>query len=453
MPVRRRLLGALPAAALAALTMVLAGAAVAGPPEPMVAKGNPVEWWFVYKFNSYEFKKDRPFVKCGADSGIRACPFDPKTGKKKGKVATEFGSNVSQQYVFAFHRKGAQSRPEDSELAKGKGCLGMTMTDPVGATFDQIYHGSLNYLVWNDQFYDDPPIAGCSKGKCDLPWGHSKGVLAWDDTGNGLIMQVTTPSWPGSGSEDFPRKLGNTLGCVHDPNNLNNAQHFFSLKLNKNGVKAVLEGLANAGVATDWHTPQLARLRAPEDIVKLAKMVGVKPDPKKKTPATMRILQVRLADDVTMISKPSNLNVPPWQMVSALLDSEPERTATWWASPRIPSTDESTRIGCWEGELVTEHKKPGRVDIAKSGHWETHEFGLIGGQSHAKVGVTTAGSKHYTIFGDLNQQGTLNPVAKVKCAKSQNARGGLFFVVENEGLFKTVSDLIKGDVAAVGAIK
>lgn len=29
---------------------------------------------------------------------------------------------------------------------------------PVGATFDAVYNGAFNYVVWNDQFYNDPQI-------------------------------------------------------------------------------------------------------------------------------------------------------------------------------------------------------------------------------------------------------------------------------------------------------
>jgi hypothetical protein len=32
----------------------------------------------------------------------------------------------------------------------------------------------------------------------------------------------------------------------------------------------------------------------------------------------------------SLISKPSLLKVPPWQLVSAVLDAVGERTATWW---------------------------------------------------------------------------------------------------------------------------
>jgi Deoxyribonuclease II len=419
--------------AFAALLAVPAFGAEA--PMPLLAKDTKVEWWFAYKFNSQKYKNDKPFGGCGPDSGTRVCLFD----KKGTTVNKGVGANFSQQYAFASSA--------DGRLEKGKGCLGMTLADPVGATFDQIYHGSPFYVIWNDQFYDDPVIKGCAKGQCGAPWGHSKGVLAWNEAGEGVVMQVTTPSWPASGSEKFPRKHRNTLGCVNTQNNLNNAQHFFALKLDKKGVMTVLEALANSNVVTNVHEPQIARIGGPDDVRALAEKLGEPPralKPDKKTAADLKIMQVALTNDVTLISKPSNLNVPPWQMVSALLESESERTATWWAFPQIFSTKKSTAIGCWEGELKSQNKKPGDVVIALDGSFGGHKIKLIGGSNHAKIGVTTSGSKHYAIFGDLNQQGSINAV-KGRCDKSQNGRGGMFFVVQNEELFKTLSDMLEGE--------
>ena len=143
-----------------------------------------------------------------------------------------------------------------------------------------------------------------------------------------------------------------------------------------------------------------------------------------------------------MISKPSSLNVPPWQMVSAVLNSASERTATWWASPQIYSTLKTTKVNCWGGELKTKNQMPGAVAIAKTGTWDGNSIGLIGGQNHAKIGVTTSGDKHYAIFGDLNQQGTINPP---HCERSQNGRGGMFFVVDDKDLFDTVTGLLDGE--------
>jgi hypothetical protein len=49
------------------------------------------------------------------------------------------------------------------------------------------------------------------------------------------------------------------------------------------------------------------------------------------------------------------------------------------------------------------------------------------------------------IFGDLNQQGALS---RPDCGKSENGRGGLFFVLDNKELADGVTDLIDGDTAS-----
>jgi len=94
--------------------------------------------------------------------------------------------------------------------------------------------------------------------------------------------------------------------------------------------------------------------------------------------------------------------------------------------------------------------KPGPVEIATSGHWESTTFGLTGGASpnmnHAKVGVTTGTAQQYAIFGDMNQQGSLSGP---NCASSQNGRGGMFFVVAQPQLAASVTELLKGSSGPV----
>jgi len=147
-----------------------------------------------------------------------------------------------------------------------------------------------------------------------------------------------------------------------------------------------------------------------------------------------------------MISKPSGLHVPPWQMVSATLAGVPLRTATWWADPEIPTTTASTVITCWNGSLGN----PGAVAIAATGQWESTVFNLEGGPqldaNHAKLGVSTNPDQPYVIFGDLNQQGTLSGA---NCASSQNGRGGTFYVISNSTLFGGMTNLIKGGTAEI----
>ena len=207
-------------------------------PYPLLAKGHPVDWFFVFKLNT------KTFPACGG--GAVACPF--------GGTVQSYKEGSGQQFAYASS--------ESSTLADGGSvCLGTSTGDPVGATFDEVYNGSFHYLIWNDQPYGDPAL-GCSGDGCSAPWGHSKGMLAWNDEGVGFVMQVSTPDWPLSGSKAHPRgKEGNTLGCVAD-NNVLVSQHFFALRLSKTDLVNVLTG---CGMRAWSRTRARRRLRAWED--------------------------------------------------------------------------------------------------------------------------------------------------------------------------------------------
>jgi hypothetical protein len=92
--------------------------------------------------------------------------------------------------------------------------------------------------------------------------------------------------------------------------------------------------------------------------------------------------------------------------------------------------------------------KPGAVDIATSGTWNGHTIGLKGAvgkdYNHAKLGVVTGSGSTAVIFGDMNQDGDLTGGS---CSDSQNARGGLFFVVSDPTLHTSVAGLLKGESA------
>lgn len=388
-------------------------------PVPLLAAGHPVTWWFVFKFNGTDFQK--------CDTGdTRHCSFGGTV--QTGSNYTTFG----QQFVFASS--------ESPTLQKGAGCVGDTDTDPVGATFGQIYNGTFHYVVWNDQFYGDPDLAGCpqihppSPPYCAAPWGHSKGMVAWNDAGEGVVLQVTTPSWPAAGSAAAPRQTdGNSLGCIKD-NDVKLSQHFFALQLTHDDLLKVLAALQNASVATDPANPQLVNNGGPADVQALVAGLGVQS-------ASIVPTSVGLSTGVELISKASHLNVPPWQMVSAILGSTPLRAATFWGTSDIPSTA-GTTPGCWSPTLST----PGAVEIATSGQWNGQSFSLQSDRNHAKIGVSTSASAHYAIFGDMNQAGALSGTPS-QCAASQNGRGGLFFVIDNATLASSVSDLVQGGTA------
>jgi len=411
--------------ALIAICLTFAGgyegnvAHAADAPTPLLEKGRSVEWWFVFKFNTKAFRE------C-AGGATRQCIF--------GGDVQDYTRSFGQQFVYAS--KG-------TSLKKGTNCLGDTTKDPVGATFDQVYNGTYHYVIWNDQFYNDPDITAC-RGKtfCGAPWAHSKGILAWDDDGAGFVMQVSTPNWPGAGSKRAPRQNnGNTLGCLTEDgqkpqDNVLFSQHFFSLKLNKEDVLKVLAALQYAGALTEHDATatdrdQVINNGGPAEISQKVDELGVLSQSSSYTKET-------LSSGVQLIAKSALLNVPPWQMVSALLGGVPLRVASWYSVNKIPDTDGQTTPGCWHSALG----QPGAVTNVQKGHWGNTQFGLTGGGSpdrnHAKIGVSTSG--RYVVFGDMNQEGALSGP---KCNVSQNARGGLFFVVENDVLSRGVRDLLK----------
>jgi hypothetical protein len=387
-------------------------------PTPLAGPGKPVDWLFIFKFNAATFPG------CGGG--------DPKIDSPGifGGTVQDYKTKHSQQYVFATSK--------NPKLVKGAGCLGATLDDPLGATFGQIYNTrGYHYVVWNDQF-DNNPIE--SK---DSPAGHSKGMVAWNDDGEGLVLQVSTPSWPGSASKGHPRPVdGNTLGCVDD-DDIEVSQHFFALKLSKSDLVAVLQGLENASVVTSVQRPEIVQNGGPASVQALVNKLGP------ESPSTNCTI-AKLSSGVQLISKPSKMAAPPWQVVSARLDGLPLRVASWWATPMIYSTDAKTKIEAWPTEVGS----PGAVAIALSGNWDGKAIGLKGGDSpdrnHAKVGISTDKSKPFCIFGDMNQQGALRTgYAHVgqPMTSSQNGRGGTFYVLKDQDLFDSLTDLLKGDTA------
>jgi hypothetical protein len=410
--------------ALISLTVISPAWSAGEAPAPLLSKGGAaVDWWFAFKFNS-----QKTFAGCGDDTGKRACIF---------------GGDV--QARDRFGQQFAVASSSDNALSQGNGCVGASTSDPVGATFDQVYNGNFNYVIWNDQFYGDPSLDTCKSSTCGAPWGHSKGLLAWNDAGDGFVMQVTTPSWPGSGTSRIKREVGNTLGCISSNNNLLASQHFFALRLNESDLVKVLNALKSAGVVTDPTKLQIVKNGGPEEVQTLVNQLGKRPkklDPDQSVKAEDLFTEQVLSTKVVLIAKTSNLTAPPWQVVSAILNGSAERAATWWTTPRIYTTTKTSTVDCLDGAPLK--GKPGPVAIALTGAWKDQAIKLNAPSNHAKIGVSMSGDHHYVIFGDLNQQGALS---RPDCGSSQNGRGGLFFVLDNKALADGVTDLIDGSTA------
>jgi len=199
-------------------------------------------------------------------------------------------------------------------------------------------------------------------------------------------------------------------------------------------------------VGTDLKRPEIVNNGGPADIQALVNNLGEQSKSTTCTTAT-------LSSGVQLISKPSRMPSPPWQIVSAQLDSINLRVANWWAKPAIYSTAADTVISCWPAGMA----KPGAVEIATTGTWNGVTLGLQGGEgtnyNHAKIGISKDPSRPLCIFGDMNQQGALAPgysYAGQACTSSQNGRGGTFYVLNHPELFKSLTALLSGQTAPEG---
>lgn len=164
----------------------------------------PVDWWFVFKFNAANFPGCKKNV-------ARVCRF--------GGQPASYYSAFGQQFVYASS--------EYRTFQEGNDCLGETDADPVGATFDQIYNDQLKYVVWNDQFYDDLLIQGCT-AFCASPWC-TRRVLWLGTTPVTALSCRIQPPHGGLRQQTLSLETdGNTLGCVKDIDVEAN-QHFFGL--------------------------------------------------------------------------------------------------------------------------------------------------------------------------------------------------------------------------------
>src|SRR5437879_3716658 len=118
----------------------------------------------------------------------------------------------------------------------------------------------------------------CVGGSAGGQWGHSTGMVVWNEAGEGRVLQVTSPSWPGAGNRAHPRKNSdNTLGCVLN-NNVKFSQHFFALSLTHEDLVDVLSALSNASVVTDPSTLQIVSTGGPDDVRALVAVLGEKSD-------------------------------------------------------------------------------------------------------------------------------------------------------------------------------
>ncbi len=119
-----------------------------------------------------------------------------------------------------------------------------------------------------------------------------------------------------------PRKTdGNTLGCVTD-NDVLSQPAFFRAETQQGRCCRCTEG---SGECECGNGPDKTSNREQR---RTSRHSGSWCVALEKYPGAQTATMARLSSGVVLISKPSDLNVPPWQMVSALLSGEPLRVAS-----------------------------------------------------------------------------------------------------------------------------
>lgn len=103
---------------------------------PLLAEKKPADWWFAFKFNTATYPSKEASEPTRGIFG--RSPQGYKREKGEFCLSYAVASNVT------------------PTLQMGLGYIGGSLGDPLGATFNQIYNGDCNYVLWNDQFYNDP---------------------------------------------------------------------------------------------------------------------------------------------------------------------------------------------------------------------------------------------------------------------------------------------------------
>ena len=199
------------------------------------------------------------------------------------------------------------------------------------------------------------------------------------------------------------------------------SQHFFALKLNKADVVTVLAGAAERERRHRSGKPQIVQRRpGGRSQWSRSRRAISKERRRSHQERASRGRDPDLEAVRPGMSRPGRWFRRCWAMPG-------ERSATWWMKPWI--YHQMARRGSMLGR-ATLGPKPGPVAIAGTG------AGMSRDQphrplNHAKFGTTTSADKRFSILGDLNQQGAIAPPG---CDKSQNGRGGLFFVVRGQAV-------------------
>ena len=298
--------------------------------------------------SSFKFNSSKSFAGCE--------PASKNPGQKNPTMTAtgnaSFGGVV--QTKPAFGQQFAFASSEDGALRQGSGCAGATLTDPIGATFDQVYNGSFHYLIWNDQFYHDPVGLGLQGRQLRRALGPLEGTARLERCGRRLRHAGLDAGVAALGQQPVRHAQGEQGQYARlQQLEQQSARQPALLCAQADQQRCLVEVLDGAEECErgDRSRPslQIVQNGGPPDVRKL-----VDDSENGRTQGRASIIKTELSSGVIMISKPSGLACAALADGFVIADSEPtpaehaQRTATWWTKPWIPTTTNSTAIRCWD---------------------------------------------------------------------------------------------------------
>jgi len=139
-------------------------------------------------------------------------------------------------------------------------------------------------------------------------------VLAWNDDGDGVVLQVTTLGVAGLRQQEVHAQERQYARLHQAAEQCSERAALLLREAQQDDVVHMLDALENSSVVTDVMPGGARHNGGPQEIKDRVKVLGQKSD-------STEVKQFKLSTGILLVSKPSALHVPPWQMLSSVLDS------------------------------------------------------------------------------------------------------------------------------------
>jgi len=300
---------------------------------------------------------------------------------------------------------------------------------------------------------------------CSSPYGHSKGALAYEESGTGFFLQGTTPNWPDPSQKSTYTPLGcqldsNTdlsqsfLGLTLDADTFSEmAPYIEAARLCSTGTTSCRNG--SAGHMIDFNCTSEQTRAEDWSILDTAFSGTSTSDMHSSTYSGTTSGGV----DFKLIAKAEADAIPPWLLVASELGVD-LGVSSWldfnYGFASLCSGDDyssATNQMCLVSDDlgISLNENGGAVQSVENALAASFEINgvdlawALWGEftsiaSHAKFAIASEFDNPWFVSGDENNQGWS---CSTSCSGSQSGRGGLFFALNNSEVHASIYDMLK----------